>query len=330
MVFQILAISGGGYLGLFPAYVLAEIERQIGEPIGSRFDLIAGTSIGGIIALGLGAEIKADAILEQFSARGEHIFSDRPRAKGGLAVLRDIARFAKKPKYSGVALRETVDSILGDRLLGSSAHRLLIPAVNMTKGSVQMFKTAHHPNFIRDHRLKMADIAMATSAAPTYFPLAEIGDSLFVDGGVFANAPDMCAVHEAKHFLGQDHDEIRIVSIGTTTAKFSFAHAAGTRLGGYQWLSGGRLFSTMISAQQQLVDFLLKHQFGDAYLRIDHLQSPEQQNDLGLDVATKAATQTIRGMADGAFQAISASKIFQDILAHRAPPPVFHQHPARG
>lgn len=330
MAFHILALSGGGYMGLFSAVVLAEMERQVGEPIARRFDLIAGTSIGGIVALGLAAEIPADTILGEFASRGTKIFSDRPRPRSKLDVGRDILRYVYGPKYRAVQLRAAVDSILGDRLLGDAKHRVLVPAVNMTKGSIQMFKTPHHENFVRDHRLRMTDIALATSAAPTYFPLAAVGDSLFVDGGIFANAPDLCALHEATNFLGAQKEDVRILSIGTTTSKFSLAHAIGSDLGAYQWLIGGRLWSTISAAQQQLVDFLMKHQLEDRYLRIDHQQSPEQQAYLGLDVATEDATKTIRGMADGAYQAATADPVFQEMLRHKPGAPKFFYGPQAG
>ncbi len=327
MTFQILALTGGGYMGLFTAKVLAEMERQAGEPIARRFDLIAGTSIGGIIALGLAAEVPADTILNAIAARGSTIFSKRPRPQGKLAVALDILRFVCRPKYKSAELRTAVQSILGDRLLGEARHRVLVPAVNMTKGSIQMFKTPHHHNFGRDHLLRMADIALATSAAPTFFPLADVDDSRFADGGMFANAPDLCALHEATHFLEADRDDVRMLSIGTTTSKFSLAHATGSRLGAWQWLAKNRLWSTINAAQQQLVDFLMKHQLKERYFRIDYLQSPEQQAYLGLDVATLDATSTIRGMAEGAYQAATAAPLFQQMLQHRPAPPKFFHRP---
>ena len=126
------------------------------------------------------------------------------------------------PKYDGTILRAKIEAVVGPTTrLGEARTRLLIPSVNMTKGSVQMFKTAHHPNFLNDHKLLAADVAMATAAAPLYFPMAKIENSNFIDGGVVANAPDMCAVHEAVHFLGQRIEDIRVLSVGTTTSKFS-------------------------------------------------------------------------------------------------------------
>jgi hypothetical protein len=128
----------------------------------------------------------------------------------------------------------------------------------MTKGKVQMFKTAHHPDFMNDYKLGAVDIAMATSAAPLYFPMAEVGNSNFIDGGVVANAPDLCAVHEAINFLDQKLEEITVLSIGTTTSKFSLPSSLGRFFGQRHWLENQRLASTVISSQQQLVDSMLR------------------------------------------------------------------------
>jgi patatin-like phospholipase/acyl hydrolase len=322
--FQILALSGGGFLGLYAAKLLASLEERAGRPLGRCFDLICGTSIGGIMTLGLGAEVSAERILTAFETSGQKIFSKRPRppASGPAAAL-DLARSVFKPKYTGAGLRETLVSLLGDQRLSASRHRLVIPAVNMTKGHIQVFKTGHHKTYVIDHRRKMVDIGMATAAAPTYFPLAEVGDALFADGGLFANAPDLCGLHEATCFLGRPAEEVHILSIGTTTSKFSLAHVGGVDLGGAQWLSGGRLFATMISAQQQLAHAMLSQQMGDRYLRIDSTPSAEQQSALGLDVATAAAQRTLRGLAEAAFQEVATSPALTAFLEHEPSPPIF-------
>lgn len=212
--FQILSLSGGGFLGLYTVTVIAELEKELGHPIARCFDLIAGTSVGGIIALGLSKEIPATEIKSAFERHGPLIFSSRPAPSGALASMFDLARFAAKPKYDGKQLRKTVEEIVGPKaLIRDLSHRTIIPTVNVTKGQVQVFKTSHHPSFSRDLKLRLVDVAMATSAAPTYFPLAEIDDSLFVDGGLYANAPDLIALHEAQHFLEVDLEDVHILSI---------------------------------------------------------------------------------------------------------------------
>lgn len=330
MPFRILALSGGGYRGLYTAHILAEYEQRAGKPIAQCFDLIAGTSIGGILALGLALEVPAAKIRDKFIENGELIFSARSKPSGILCNIRDIWRFAWRPKYSGLALRKTIEEVLGpDVTLGSAKHRVIIPAVNMTTGAVQIFKTPHHETFVRDHQLKLADIGLATSAAPTIFPMARVGNWHFVDGGLFANAPDFCALHESTHFLGAQRPETQILSIGTTTTRYSLANSSGVNFGAFQWLMGGRLLSTMISAQQQVTEFMLSHLLGDNFIRVDQPQSHEQAVELGLDVANKNARETIIGLADATVQQTIVKPKIIEILEGKAPPAIFYNGPNR-
>jgi uncharacterized protein len=210
--FNVLSLSGGGFLELYTIAVLSALENTSGGPIARRFDLLAGTSVGGIIALGLAAEVPAKTIQTAFESNGIAIFSDRPAPTNISQTIRDIGRSIFRPKYSDEALRKTIVEIVGpNTLIGDLKHRVLIPAVNLTKGSPQIFKTPHHPTFRMDSHLKVVDVALATAAAPTYFPVAEIGDSLYADGGLYANSPDHLAVHEAERFLGQAKDNIYLL-----------------------------------------------------------------------------------------------------------------------
>ncbi|NEK79583.1 MAG: patatin, partial [Xanthomonas perforans] len=80
----------------------------------------------------------------------------------------------------------------------------------------QFFKTPHHPSFELDHRLKVMDVALATAAAPVYFPLARNERGVFADGGLVGNAPGLFGLHEARHFLAKDPSvQVRVLSIGT-------------------------------------------------------------------------------------------------------------------
>jgi uncharacterized protein len=140
---------------------------------------------------------------------------------------------------------------------------------------------------------------------------------------MFANSPDLIALHEAEHFLGKSIAEIRLLSIGTTTAKFSFSHEAGTNFGLVHWSIGQRLVQAMISSQQQMVDFMVSHRLADRYLRLDTQQSREQEQALALDVATLAAQSTIRSLADVTIQANVNDPLLMSMLNHRAPSPTF-------
>jgi uncharacterized protein len=324
MPFQILSLSGGGFLGLYTISVLADLEERIGAPIASRFDLIAGTSVGGIIAIGLANEVPAATIKSAFETHGTEIFSSRRPPRSAVGKLLDVARSAFSSKYEATALRQTVTEIIGaETLIGDLKHPCLVPTVCLTKGGPQIFKTDHHQNFVRDHRLRAVDVAIATSAAPSYFPIAEIGDGLYADGGLYANSPDLLALHEAEHFFGVPHANIRLLSVGTTTSRFSFAHESGVRFGLVKWAMGQRLVQAMISSQQQIVDHVTRQRLGRRYVRLDAEQSREQEQSLSLDTANEVAQRTIRAMANVTMQAASNDPDLEEILSYHSPAPRF-------
>lgn len=319
MTFQVLALSGGGFLGLYSVAVLAEIERLQGCSVAGSFDLLAGTSVGGIVALGLAADTPASKIQAAFERHGQHIFSNRPPPTTSFGAFRDILRSAFSSKYQAEVLKETIIEIVGrDTRIGELRHPVLIPAINLSKGKPQIFKTPHHPDFRLDLNLRVVDVALATSAAPTYFPLAEIGDSLFADGGLYANSPDLLALHEATYFFKADEGSVRILSIGTTTAQFSFGHSKTRSFGITDWFRGQRIMNVIIASQQKSVDYMLRHRLGDRYVRLDTAQSKEQERMLGLDVATDEAQKTIRALAAATVQENINNPMLQEMLGDQA------------
>ena len=212
--FRILSIDGGGIRGVFPAAFLRELERVHtgGRSIGEYFDLVAGTSTGGILALGLAAGFTASDLQELYVERGREIF---PRPFGGW-LGRVIGRlwYLGSARYSQKALRNVLSEKLGDLTLGDSRVRLCIPCFEGRHSEVYVFKTPHHPDYRTDRFDPMIRAALATSAAPVYFrPLVE-GGYTFVDGGVWANNPSMLAVVEAMTAFDVERDRIEVLSIG--------------------------------------------------------------------------------------------------------------------
>jgi len=165
--------------------------------------------------------------------------------------------------------------------------------------------------------------AGGTSAAPTYFPIAEVENSLYADGGLFANSPDWLAVHEAEHFLGVEPRDVHVLSIGTTTSSFSFADATGRELGIYGWAKDQRLVSVILASQQKVSHYMLAHRLGSRYLRLDKAQSPDQTLHLALDVATKSAQRTIKGLATGTVRDHINTPVLRGFFDHRASRPDF-------
>lgn len=315
--FQALTLTGGGYRGLFTARALQVMEDHIDEPIGRHFDLTCGTSIGGIVALAVAFEVKMSKVVAVFEEFGSAIFPphDPPTSKLGKGW--DLWEHSRKPRYSTTHLREAITQLIDkDATLNDAKHAVAIPAVNVTKGRPQIFKTRFKAEWTRDWKFKVVDVALATSAAPTFFELAEVGGQLYADGGLFANAPDLVALHEAEYGLSVPTEAVRILSVGTTTKSYSISFNAGRHFGIADWMEEQRLFSVMISAQQQFVDQLMTHKLSDRYFRLDHEPSHEQAPDLGLDVATETARKTLKALADKGTSDVLGTKL-APFLAHR-------------
>ncbi len=209
--FQILSLDGGGIKGLFSAAVLAKWEEDLGCLISDHFDLIVGTSTGGIIALGLGLGLRPREIVQFYLGQGERIFPN-----GWTGAYRTVRQFVAS-KFSPNPLRVALQNCFGEKLLGHSTKRLAIPSYDLGQGEVRVFKTAHNERLRRDFKLPAWKIALATSAAPTYFPaFRDIEDRRLIDGGVWANNPLMLGIVEALAVLKIPHESISALSLGTT------------------------------------------------------------------------------------------------------------------
>jgi uncharacterized protein len=330
MPFRILALSGGGYLGLYSVRLLARFEETAGRPIARSFDLICGTSAGAIAALALSLEIPAAEIEKVFVEHGPRIF---PQIKGPFREMKRTLSFLRslwRPKYSDRVLRAAISSLIGeDPTLASARHRLALPLVNVTTGQIEVVKTPHLANWTHHASLGMVDVGLAAAAAPTYFPLAEVNNSLYVDGAIFANAPDLLGVHEAEYYLKIPSEEIEVLSVGTTTGSFSLPLSRGRAYGSARWLRGGRLFATITSAQQQVTQVILRHHLGDRYLRVDTQRATGIEPDLTFDGATEYGTKTILSLADHAFEEAMKRPRVNAILQATAPAATFYSAQSR-
>lgn len=293
--FRILSLSGGGYLGVYTAALLVEFERRVGEPLGRHFDLIAGTSVGGILAVGLGFELPMKHMLALFLDRGPDVFSQRALPRNTVARLFDLTRSVTGPKYDGVALRDALTQQLGDACLEQSLHRLVIPAVNLTRCQTKVFKTPNSIESKGDERVHAVDAAMATSAAPAYFPAVSINGQLFADGGLFSVAPDQVALHEAEHFMKIPAQDVRMLSVGTGTLGYQPELGIKGDEGAVGWLADGRLLLTLIAVQQQHVQAMMEDRLGARYMRMD-AKWPHSMG-LGIDVATPQSAKALCNMA---------------------------------
>ena len=211
LLLQVLALDGGGLRGIFTTATLAAWEEDFATPIADHFDLIVGTSTGGIIALALGLGMPPAEILSIYLEHGDHIFPRTGRARHGL--LRRLLR----PRYDAVELRAVMRDRFGDRLLGESRVRLAIPSYDLAADHIHLFRTPHHPDLRRDWRVPAVEVALATAAAPTFLPAHRMGSHRLIDGGVWANNPTLVGVAECFDRLGGERGRIRVLSVGTTS-----------------------------------------------------------------------------------------------------------------
>jgi uncharacterized protein len=205
---RILSIDGGGIRGIIPATLLVELEKRAGVYAGGLFDMVAGTSTGGIIACGLSVGLSAQTLLDLYVKRGGEIFTrsikQAVKSIGGMMG----------PKYDATSLETILKEVLDDKMLSqTTGPHLLVPVYCQNWPGTLFFKSWQPaPDFY------LRDIARATSAAETYFPAAAIQDHaglryICTDGGTFANNPTMAALSDARKLW--PGEKFRILSLGT-------------------------------------------------------------------------------------------------------------------
>lgn len=237
---RILSIDGGGINGILPAAFLKNLDESIEGTIADYFDLIVGTSTGGILALGLGLGISPGELLSLYMGLGGRVFK-----KG---VFSNWLTHLFRTKYNAGPLTKALRDTFEDRLLGESRTRLVIPSVNEDTGGVYLFKTSHHPRLMTDYKKSAVTVALATSAAPTYFPSHSGPSGLsLVDGGMWANNPTGVAVVEALGMLEWPRNQIRVLSLGCTESPFKPLKYGGLFGGRLHW--SVKAIELMFSAQ---------------------------------------------------------------------------------
>lgn len=208
--FRILALDGGGIRGVCTAVYLAQLEDEIDGHLYEYFDLVCGTSIGGIIGIAVALDVPMSKVKNMFLKEASAVFHRKHPRRGKFhAMLCDSL-------YCSERLHRTIQKLLGsESKIGDAKCRLCIPAVNITTGRVTVFKTRHADDLERDYKLKAWHVAAATSAAPIYFRPVSIPDcGEYVDGGLWANTPALVGILEGLR-LKKDLREIDLLSIGT-------------------------------------------------------------------------------------------------------------------
>ncbi|MBA3664258.1 MAG: patatin-like phospholipase family protein [Bacteroidetes bacterium] len=238
--FRILSIDGGGLRGVVPLTILKTIEQLTGKPIWKSFDLIAGTSTGGLIATALtipknpenkeaGEKYLLDNILQVYLERGKEIFPPREALVGEVFEITDDLFH---PKFNEAGIEKVVGDVCGSSRMNDCLTHLMITSYDLSNNVPLFFKTRSSLSN-PEQNILMYDVCRATSAGPTYLPAYELNypngnenaKRLCVDGGIFINNPSMGAYSEFlknhKEYLlpGESlaSTEVFVLSIGTGT-----------------------------------------------------------------------------------------------------------------
>ena len=201
--------------------------------------------------------------------------------------------------------------------------RVLIPAVNYTTGKPKVFKTPHLEKYVNDLNISLVDVALATSAAPTYFPIHVIDSQRFVDGGLIGNSPAYFGVHEACYFLDKKPDDIFVLGIGTMGQNKTADHRKTLKQGGLRWARP--VVELTLSSSESLHNAWVKHILKDRFLFIDTLLTNDQANYIALDNASRAALETLTGHGKAEANVHSNNEILSRMLEHKAPSPTFFE-----
>jgi uncharacterized protein len=266
---RILSIDGGGIRGLIPAVVLAEIERRTGRPTAELFDLIAGTSTGGILACALarpaeggGPRYGAEELIELYEREGPRIFSR--------SLLRRIASAdgVIDERYDDEGLRDALGRYLGGARLSEALVPVLLTAYEI-EGRFAFFFRSDRARSDDRYDFALAEAALATSAAPTYFEPVRVRDRAgdrsytLVDGGVFAANPAMCAYVDA---VGAGREVAVLASLGTGEQIRPLPYERARGWGAIGWARP--IVDVLLSSAAETVTHQLERLLAERYVRL--------------------------------------------------------------
>lgn len=312
---RILTLDGGGIRGLVGALWLEALERRLDAagkgPLHNRFDLVAGSSTGALVAAGLGIGLRAAQIVALYESFGDDVF-----ARGGRRLWSRVARSARAgisaPRYSATGLEAVLRRVFGARTFGSVAPRTMAIAYDTL---------ARQPLFFKSFRAEHADVPLwevcrAATAAPSYFPAhvttVEGRRCALVDGGVVANNPTACAIAEAVR-LNDDAslDGIVLLSIGTGQATRPISVRQATTWGALEWAIP--IIDVLFDGSSDSVDYIARQLLGEAhYVR---MQAPLPRGGDGFDNVGRANLAALRRTAEAYLQQPATQSMLDRLVA---------------
>jgi hypothetical protein len=267
--YRVLSLDGGGIRGLVTAILLERILDDVPDFL-ATVDLIAGTSTGGIIALGLANSLSPSELRDLYENKGKDIFDD-----SFLDNIVDLGKLAGAD-YSNRKLRRELKKVLdADTTLGDLEKKVVICTFDLDAEDEDTGERSWKPKLFHNYPGEDSDrdeiaykVALYTSAAPTYFPSVDG----YIDGGVYANNPGMAALAQALDKRGfppplspPTLGDVRLLSLGTGV---SLTYIPGSRLDwGYaQWAKP--LITLMMDGVMGVAHFQCRQILGNHYHRL--------------------------------------------------------------
>ncbi|WP_264338152.1 patatin-like phospholipase family protein [Wolbachia endosymbiont (group A) of Cheilosia soror] len=275
MARYILSVDGGGIRGIIPAIILAEIEKRTRKRVAEIFDLIAGTSTGGIVVAGLckkdergNPQYSANDLVEFYQEYGSYIFKSS-------FFRRSILSWFNCAQYPHKNIESILEKYFGDDTLQNTLNNVLLTSYDIQNNCPFFFKSWKEGN------IKLKDALRAATAAPTYFAPKYLKinqkEMVLVDGGVFANNPAACAYASGKKLF--PNDDILLLSIGTGRTDRSIRYSNSRRFGKIGWIKP--LLNVMFASSLDAVNYQLDQVIADKYIRIQSqlkIASPDMDN----------------------------------------------------
>lgn len=306
--FKILSIDGGGIKGLYSASILASLELKTGKSITDHFDMICGTSTGGLIAIGLANGMSAKSLVDLYMTKGSLIFptSNNRFVRSFQNSYKSLKQIFFTNKHSVKPLKRILEDLFGNKKMNDANNLLCIPSFNLTNGQPKVFKkSGSQTEHFVDNTIKLVDIALATSAAPSYYPIHEHNNFLYTDGGVWANNPSLCGLLEAIDYYvgeGKEFDDFSILSISSITSSNGWVHTLNKSKSVVGW--NKKLLQTAMDGQSYFADYFAekiipKINPKGKYIRIKSPElSKDQMNIITMDRADKKTLLTIKSLGN--------------------------------
>ncbi len=290
----LLSLDGGGVRELATVTFLANLERELGEPLYKKFDFFIGTSAGAITAMALSiAKMKGDSLVELWSEKTFERILDSSLWDSKLGLMQI------NPKYDGKGKEQVLSEYFGNLKLGDASGDLAIVSYDIEERKPLLLTSYGNSN------ISAIDAGHASSAAPIYYPTARVGNRYLIDGGIVANNPVLHGYAEVKKLYPDSN--VKILSVGTGLNKRPLKGKASQKWGLIGWLMHD-LFGLML--ESSLDHEIATEIIGKDYIRVN---SPLGKVNRRLDDNNKRNLNNIRKMGETWWQEFGDSVL--DLLS---------------